>query len=96
MIASGGVLESQSQSQQPRNPQQVYRRKPNVPSATKENYKDDLLSLIRLQEQNPSFDRAASCVSKSYYVFSSHKCQLQDAEKFCCQENDVLSLGIIG
>ena len=47
---SSGMFKSHSQSKELRNAQQVYCQESNVPSATKEDSKDELLTLIRFQK----------------------------------------------
>ena len=75
---SVGVFESHFQIKELRHAQQVYRQKSNESSAAKEDSKDELLTLIGLQNQSPTFIRAVSCLSKSFYVFLSDDSQVQD------------------
>ena len=89
---SGGVFEFHSHSKELRNAELVNCQKSNSQSATKEDSKDKLLTLMGLQKQIPTFIWFILCLSKSYYVLLSDDSHFQDMQQFCCQQNGVLSL----
>jgi len=92
---SGGVFKSESQSEELRNVQQIYRQKN---SLKKENGNrkngesaDELTTLIKLQRKD-NFIRSICCLPDSYYAFLTTDAQLDDIVEFCCAEKGVLAI----
>ena len=89
---SGGVYESSSQSDELRNMKQVYRQKEEMKPKAKPAESDELLTLIRYQQENTNFLRSVVCLDQSYYGFITTDTQLNDIAKLCCVENNVFSV----
>lgn len=88
---AGGVFNSQSQSEELRDMNQIYRQK-NTLKQDGECNQDELFQLIKLQREDPDFIRSVCCLAKSYYAVFCTDAQLNDMVKFCCINNSVLSI----
>ena len=90
---SGGPMQSNSMSQEPRNLKQIRNRQSAVRKsllqstneAIPQQANDHLHTLLRAQRDSVSFLKTVTVTDQSYIAFAYTEKQLSDIEKFCCK-----------
>ena len=94
---SGGPMQSNSMSQEPRNLKQIRNRQSAIRKSLlqstngtiSEQANDHPYTLLHAQRDSDSFLKTVTVTDQSYIAFAYTEKQLSDIEKFCCKSTEV-------
>ena len=100
---NGGLLNSLSQSQEPRDLQQLYRRKSllrkkdkaesSTSNSISDSISDDIMKILHAQQSCKVIDSVV-VTADAYYIFLKTDRQINDMLKFCCTPHNSSVLGV--